>query len=109
MKITNAVLKTLKGDALQQSSRPPGMPPAEDDPVMLISDVLSNAALAPAEQGRPYEPSKTAARYQLAVSLFGKKEGDELDVPADIAVELDRDIARFYPVIVAGQLHLLLK
>lgn len=109
MKITNAVLKTLQGDALQSSSNPPGMPPKSDDPELLISDVLSHACLAPAEQGRPYEPSKTAARYQLAVTLFGKKAGDELEIPADLAVELDRDISRHYAVIVAGQMHLLLK
>lgn len=108
MKITNAPLKTLKGDDMQSSTNPPGMLPNADDPVLLISDVLSNVALSPSANA-PYEPSKTAARYQLAISLFNKKLGDELDIPQELIMELDRDTARHYSVIVSGQIHLLLK
>lgn len=109
MQITNTVLKTLEGDDLKNSSNPPGAPPKDSDPVLMVSDVLSNICLYPAPQGQPYEPAKAAARYELAVSVFGKKEGEFLEVPSDMCVELDRDIARYYPVLVAGQMHRLLK
>ena len=110
MKITNAALKKLDGTDLQNSSNPPGYEPKTDDPVLLASDVISNVCMAPVQQGMaPYDPSKAAKRYQLAIETFNKKAGDEFDVPADLVVELDRDIARCYPVIVSGQMHLLLK
>jgi hypothetical protein len=111
MKITNATLKKLDGvDPIQNSSNPPGYEPKTDDPVLLISDVVSNVCMAPVQQGHaPYDPSKAAARYKLAVATFNLAEGAEFEVPAEMVVELDRDIARCYPIIVAGQMHLLLK
>jgi hypothetical protein len=109
MKIINDTLKTLEGKDLQNSSTPPGAPPLAGDPALLISDVLTNTCLAPAAPGQPYTPKASARRYELAVSLFGKGVGDEIEVPAELAVELDNDIARFYPVIVSGQMHKLLK
>lgn len=111
MKITNATLKKLDGVTdIQNSSNPPGYEPKLDDPVLLISDVISNVCMAPVEQGRPaYSPARAAARYKLAVDTFNKKEGDEFEVPAEMVVDLDNDISRCYPIIVSGQMHLILK
>lgn len=109
MQIKNAVLLNIKGDPMKQSSNPPGFPAKDTDPVLLISDVLLNAALSPAAQ-TPYEPAKATARYKFALTLNDVKEGDDLEVPAELAIELDRDVSRVYNnVMIAGQMHELLK
>jgi hypothetical protein len=106
MKITNAALVDLKGRPLKQNA--PGQPTQDSDPELLVSDVLLTAALMPAANG-VYEPSKAAERYKFAKTLVDAKVGDGIEVPANIAVELDRDICRNYAVVVSGQMHELLK
>jgi hypothetical protein len=109
MKITNTSLKNIKGDALKSSSNPPGAPPAENDPELLISDVLLGAALTPASN-QPYEPAKASERAKFALSLYGTEDGDAIEVPSSLAAELVRDVSRIYNnVLITHQINELLK
>jgi hypothetical protein len=106
MKVKNIALVNLKGETLRQSSNPPGFPPNDNDPVILVSDVLANVALAP-QQGMT--PERAFERYKFGVSVVNAQVGDELDVPSTLVDELNRATAATQAILVAGQIHELLK
>jgi hypothetical protein len=109
MMITNVELKNVKGEPMKSSSNPPGMPPKDDDPTLLVSDVLLGAALSPAT-GQPYEAAKATERAKFALSIYGAVAGTEFEVPTSLAPELVRDVSRTYNnVLITHQINELLK
>lgn len=106
MKVTNIALVNLKGETLKQSSNPPGFPPNDNDPVILVSDVLANVALAP-QQGMT--PEKAFERVKFGVAIINAQVGEEIDIPSSLVSDLDKATAATQPVLVAGQIHELLK
>lgn len=107
MQVKNVALVNLKGEALKNSSNPPGFPPKDEDPVLLVSDVLSNVALATPQGG--FSPQKSAERLKFAKSIVDAGIGETFEVPTSLAIELDQDVSRIYGVLVGGQIHEMLK
>lgn len=106
MKVKNIALVNLKGETLRHSSNPPGFPAQENDPPILVSDVLANVVLTPA---RDMTPKKAAERVKLGRLLIAVGPGEEIDIPDALVADLDKDCASTQAVLVAGQIHELLK
>lgn len=104
MKVKNTVLVNLKGEPIKQAQ-----PGGQEEKVLTVADALVDVALAPPPPGQPYAPQQTAERLRFAKSAVDTKVDDEFEVPTSLVQELDRDVARFYPVVVAGAIHELLK
>lgn len=100
MKVKNVALVDLKGKPLKLSGT------GTDT---LVSDILADVACAPPPAGQSYQPGVAAERLKFARSVVAALPGDEIDVPTEMAAQLDQDVARHYPVIVSGQIHELLK
>lgn len=100
MKIKNVALVNLKGETIKQ---------AGTEKVTLVSDVLVDVALAPPPPGQNYAPATAAERLKFAKEIVDTEIGAEFEVPTSLATVLDADVARYYPVVIAGAIHELLK
>lgn len=90
----------LSGEDIPSSADKPDAPP------LTLAIVFTNALLAaPPQQGIPYAPEQTVARYGLALTIRDALKDDEpeIDITADMAVLLKADVNRCYGPIVAGQ------
>lgn len=104
MKIKNVALTNLRGEVIKQAAAP-----GADEVVLTVATVLTDVALAPPPPGQSYQPSRAAERFKFAQAIVNTAIDEEFEVPAALVQDLDNDVARFYPVVVSGYIHELLK
>lgn len=101
MIIKNVVLTDLDGNALKQQDRADVMP-GPGTPDLTVARVLLMAALAQSRD-KPYEPGVAAERYKLALALNSVHTGDDIQLSAEMVVDLKKDVLHMFAPLVSGQ------
>jgi hypothetical protein len=72
--------------------------------------VLMNACVQPSHPAAPIRSfEEHAQRYALAQQIHRTKDGDEIDIPADLLPKLREDVCRLYGTMIAFPMGTLLE